>query len=143
MVALAIMAAMAGLAVPVVKTMAEVREKSYHEYQDDIGIYQLQVKLAICSIDDVTDELIKYHDADNEYELAEDDGRLLSHPGTVIYLYGIEDVLFELEDDMIVLSYSRDGRLFRWPLAYYLETSSPEGPGANSTEVNENDRAAS
>ena len=92
-------------------------EKVY--YQDEIGVYQLQVELAVNDILSVEDDLIIYRKQGDEFRLHIVNGKLISQPGTVDFIHGINEVEFDLSDDIVYMTYEKEGMRFEWPIAYY------------------------
>lgn len=112
--------------VPILKVLKNMQEIDSYNYQDDIGIYQLQIKLATSNIDEVGPDNILLHDQDNDYEISEVNGNLICTPGFLLYLHDIDSIDFQQQDDILVLSYCRNNQCSQWPVAYYLDFNKPE-----------------
>ena len=118
MVALVAVTLLAKLIYPTVRSLIELRRELKADYQDEIGIYQLQITLAVNDITKVTPDSITYRSADSNCIIRILNGKLISQPGTVDYIHGIDDCYFEVIDDIVYLSFTRDRREC-WPIAYY------------------------
>lgn len=88
-----------------------------YNLQDEIGIYQLQITLAKNEIVSVENDEIVYKTYNNECLISLVNNRLISKPGTLIYLINIDEVSFEQEEEVIYLIYVRDEKEYRYPIA--------------------------
>lgn len=61
MLALTVLVFLSGITVPLISTLVKVRKSSEVFYQDEIGLYQLQLELALHDIEEVNYESIVYH----------------------------------------------------------------------------------
>ena len=118
MAALVAVTLLANLIYPTVRSLIELRRDLKVDYQDEIGIYQLQITLAVNDITKVTPDSITYRSADSNCIIRILNGKLISQPGTVDYIHGIDDCYFEVIDDIVYLSFTRNRREC-WPIAYY------------------------
>ena len=106
--------------VPVVKLLTALApEETY--YQDEIGVYQLQLELAVNDIIEVRDDTIVYAKQGEEFELHIINGKLISQAGTLDFIHGIDQVWFSVENDVVYMSYERDEKRFEWPVGYFKQ----------------------
>ena len=118
MVALMAVVIMANMTVPAIKSLIELRKALKVNYQDEIGIYQLQLTLAVNDIKSVSRNQIRYRTSENDCVLHIVNNKLISQPGTVDFIHDIDDCCFEVVDNIVYLSYTRE-RKECWPIAYY------------------------
>ena len=107
------------LTAPLVSGMRNLLKEQKAYYQDEIGVYQLQVELAVNDIMAVDSDQIVYRKQGEDFHLHIVNGKLISQPGTVDFIHGIDEVEFSEADDIIYLKYRKDGIEFDWPFAYY------------------------
>ena len=121
MLALTVLVFLSGITVPLISTLVKVRKSSEVFYQDEIGLYQLQLELALHDIEEVNYESIVYHKNGDTFILHIVNDKLLSQPGSEDFIHGISEAFFEVEDSVIYLSFSRQGKQLRFPIGYYEE----------------------
>ena len=105
---------------PVVRLMALLMASETY-YQDELGIYHLQLELAVNDLIEVETDFLTYEKEGVEFEIHIVNGKLISQAGTLDFIHGIDDVWFEIYDDIVYLTYERGDVLFEWPLAYFKE----------------------
>ena len=118
MLALTVLVFLSGITVPLISTLVKVRKSSEVFYQDEIGLYQLQLELALHDIEEVNYESIVYHKNGDTFILHIVNDKLLSQPGSEDFIHGISEAFFEVEDTVIYLSFSRQGKQLRFPIGY-------------------------
>jgi len=87
--------------------------------QDEIGIYQLQILLAKNEIIEVDDDEIQYKSYTSDCKISLVNNRLISQPGTLIFLLNIDEINFFEEDDLIYLRFVRDEKEFEYPIGIW------------------------
>ena len=112
------MAFVTAMMVPLIKLLVSFMPEDTY-YQDEIGIYQLQIELAVNDIVEVRDDSIVYQKQGEEFELHIVNDKLISQAGTLDFIHGIEQVWFEVNGDIVYITYERDEQRFEWPLAYF------------------------
>lgn len=118
LISLLIMMTVSTMMVPVIKLLAALKpERTY--YQDEIGVYQLQLELAVNDIIEVRDDTIVYTKQGEEFELHIINGKLISQAGTLDFIHDIDQVWFSVEDDVVYMTYERDEKRFEWPIGYF------------------------
>lgn len=118
MVGLLAVTIVSAMTVPAVKSLVELRKALKVNYQDEIGIYQLQLTLAVNDIISVSPHQIRYRTSENDCVLHIVNDKLISQPGTVDFIHDIDDCYFEVVDNVVYLYYTREKREC-WPIAYY------------------------
>ena len=118
LVALLIMTSVSTMMVPIIRLLVSFGPEETF-YQDEIGIYQLQVELAINDIVEVRDDSIVYAKQGEEFELHIINGKLISQAGTLDFIHAIDQVWVEVSNDIVYVIYERDEQRFEWPLAYF------------------------
>ena len=126
LLALALLAFITALSVPLLGAMSRLKEQVQYNYQDDIGVYQLQIRLATANIDQIDLDEIQFHNPDYDYQLHIVNENLIVQPGTLIFLHDIDSVDFSLEDDIVVMEYCRQEGCWRQPIAYYAPLDSDQ-----------------
>ena len=121
MLAMAILAVIAMVTYPLVNTMNRIRKSTVTYYQDETGVYQIQLLLAVNKIDEVSGDCISFHTRESECVLHIVNGKLISQPGTVDYIHGIDEVHFWQEGEIIYMEYERNAVSFIWPIGYRFE----------------------
>lgn len=119
MLTMGLLAMISTVMMPAITSLAQLRKSVMSYYQDEIGVYQLQIALATGDIDKVNRNSISYHTSNNDCVLHVVNGKLISQPGTIDFIHGIEEADFEVWDDVVYLNYERGEKKFSWPLAYY------------------------
>ena len=118
MLALLAVMVMANMTVPAIKSLIMLRSTLKVNYQDEIGIYQLQLTLAVNDIQSVSHDRIRYRTSENDCVIHIVNDKLISQPGTVDFIHGIDSCYFEIVDNIVYLCFTRD-RKECWPIAYY------------------------
>ena len=119
-IALAILAFICTMLTPSVALMKKASLSNGTYYQDEIGIYQLQLELAVNDIVSVGTDSITYDKEGDRFTLHIVNNKLISQPGTLDFIHGIDRVRFYQQEDIIYIEYNRKERKFCWPLAYRL-----------------------
>ncbi len=104
---------------PVIRNLHDLRKGVKTGYQDEIGVYQLQIALAKGDIYDVSWDAVLYRTDANDCILHLVNRKLISQPGTLDFIHDIDDAHFELRGGMIYLTYEREESETTWPIAYY------------------------
>ncbi len=107
-----------GIVAPMMVTLQKLFENEQYRYQDEIGIYQLQVLLAVNKVIEVDSDEIIYETSRRESRVEYVNNNLISTPGCVIYLYKIDDVSFKVIDDIIYMEYYRDNEWYEYAIGY-------------------------
>ena len=104
---------------PLLKTLQQLENYDSYLYQDEIGIYQLQIELATGNITAVEDDCIYYQTIDNDCELSLVNRKLISQPGTLDFIHDISELNFEVDDQgIIILTFWRQGKEHVYPIGY-------------------------
>ena len=90
-------------------------------YQDEIGLYQLQIELALHDISEVGADCIEYDKEGEMFSISLVNGKLLSQPGSVDFIHDIDEVYFETVDNVIWMTYCRQERENRFPIGFHYE----------------------
>ncbi len=117
---LSIIAFLLLLAIPLNKNITYLNQlrKDTYLYQDEIGIYQLQLLLAKNKITEVNPDEIYYQSAESECYISVVNDNLISQPGYLCYLRKVEDVYFYESWGIIYIEYYREGEYHVYPIAY-------------------------
>ena len=118
MLTMGILALISNIMLPAINNLYQLRQSVRTYYQDEIGVYQLQIALACGDIDKVKRDSISYHTSESDCIIHIVNNKLISQPGTVDYIHGIDEVRFEVFDNVIYMYYERDGNELSWPIAY-------------------------
>ncbi len=113
---------LASLAFPLFKTLEQLISLQKYRYQDEIGIYQLQITLACNNILEVRSDEILYQSYEHDdccISVVNDN--LISQPGWVCFLHDIDDAEFRFSKGIIYLEYLREGEYREYPIAYWKE----------------------
>ena len=104
---------------PVFSSLNQLIRRQRFRYQDEIGIYQLQIRLACNQITEVNEDEIFYYTSESESEIHLLNDNLISQPGWLCFLYDIDEVFFFVRKGIVYLEYQRDGESYEYPLAYW------------------------
>lgn len=118
LLALAAAALIAVISLPAVSALKQLSVPRDTYYQDETGIYQLQIELAVNDLEEVGDDFLRYRTLDNECTLHVVNGKLISQPGTLDFIHGIDWARFESSGGIVYLRYPRGDQEFVWPVAY-------------------------
>jgi len=121
MLALSIIFALCRITVPLINTLLKIRKATAVHYQDEIGIYQIQLELALYDVQEVNYDSIVYHKNNDTFIMHVVNDKLLSQPGSEDFIHGISEAVFEVEDMIIYLSFQRDDHWCIYPVGYYAE----------------------
>ncbi len=121
MLALSVICFLSGITVPILKTLSSVRTRTRTFYQDEIGIYQLQLELALHDVLEVNYDSILYRNNNDTVSLHIVNDKLLSQPGSEDFIHGISEAVFEVEDMIIWFSFQREQQWYRYPIGYFYE----------------------
>lgn len=104
---------------PVFSSLNQLIRRQRFRYQDEIGIYQLQIRLACNQITEVNEDEILYYTSESESEIHLLNDNLISQPGWLCFLYDIDEVFFFVRKGIVYLEYQRDGESYEYPIAYW------------------------
>lgn len=104
---------------PVFSSLKQLIRRQRFRYQDEIGIYQLQIRLACNQITEVNEDEIFYYTSESESEIHLLNDNLISQPGWLCFLYDIDEVFFFVRKGIVYLEYQRDGESYEYPIAYW------------------------
>jgi len=121
MLALSVICFLSGITVPILKTLSSVRTRTRTFYQDEMGIYQLQLELALHDVMEVNYDSILYRKNNDTFILHIVNDKLLSQPGSEDFIHGISEAVFEVEDMIIWFSFQREQQWHRYPIGYFYE----------------------
>ncbi len=121
MLALSVICFLSGITVPILKTLSSVRTRTRTFYQDEMGIYQLQLELALHDVLEVNYDSILYRKNNDTFILHIVNDKLLSQPGSEDFIHGISEAVFEVEDMIVWLSFQREQQWHRYPIGYFYE----------------------
>ena len=121
MLALSVICFLSGITVPILKTLSSVSTRTRTFYQDEIGIYQLQLELALHEVLEVNYDSILYRKNNDTFILHIVNDKLLSQPGSEDFIHGISEAVFEVEDMIIWFSFQREQQWHRYPIGYFYE----------------------
>ena len=120
LVSLLLVGFLASLTFPLFKTLQQMISLQKYRYQDEIGVYQLQITLACNNILKVeTDEILYESYEHDDCRISVVNDNLISQPSWNCFLHDVDDVSFRLHDEIIYLEYLREGEYREYPLAYY------------------------
>ncbi len=113
LVCLLVVSFLASLCFPMFKTLRQMVRLQKYRYQDEIGVYQLQITLACNNILEVRTDEISYESYEHDDCLISVvNGNLISQPGWVCFLHDIDDATFSCRREIIYLEYLRDGEYY-------------------------------
>ena len=121
MLALSVICFLSSLTVPILKTLSALKRRSETFYQDEMGIYQLQLELAVHDVLEVNYDSILYHKNQDTFILHIVNDKLLSQPGSENFIHGISEAVFEVEDRIIWFSFQRQEQWHRYPIGFFYE----------------------
>ena len=121
MLALSVICFLSGITVPILKTLSSVSTRTSTFYQDEMGIYQLQLELALHDVLEVNYDSILYRKNNDTFILHIVNDKLLSQPGSEDFIHGISEAVFEVEDMIIWFSFQREHQWHRYPIGYFYE----------------------
>jgi len=104
---------------PVFTSLSQLMRHQKYRYQDEIGIYQLQIRLACNQITEVNEDEILYYTSESESEIHLLNGNLISQPGWLCFLYDIDEAYFFVRKGIVYLEYERNGESYEYPIAYW------------------------
>lgn len=117
LLALLIISLSLSLSVTSFRLLKDVSIENKVNLQDEIGIYQIQITLAKADITSISDDQICYSTIDNEYTLHLLNNRIISQPGTIIYLIDVDDVCFYESEYIYYIEYKRNEETYVYPIA--------------------------
>ncbi len=121
MLALSVICFLSGITVPILRTLSSIRTRTRTFYQDEMGIYQLQLELALHDVLEVNYDSILYRKNNDTFILHIVNDKLLSQPGSEDFIHGISEAVFEVEDMIVWLSFQREQQWHRYPIGYFYE----------------------
>jgi hypothetical protein len=116
--ALFIVSFLAALTVPILKTTSQLMQEDIYIYQDEIGLYQMQIILAANEITSVDSYEITYNTEKNECHISLVNFNVISQPGFICFLKDVDNVYFYQHFGIIYIDYERDGKFYTDPIAY-------------------------
>jgi prepilin-type N-terminal cleavage/methylation domain-containing protein len=116
--ALFIVSFLAALTVPILKTTSQLMQEDIYIYQDEIGLYQMQIILAANEITSVDSYEITYNTEKNECHISLVNFNVISQPGFICFLKDVDNVYFYQHFGIIYIDYERDGKFYTYPIAY-------------------------
>lgn len=121
LLSLSILAVISLCLTPVSRNLLSLRGSKQINYQDETGVYQLQIMLARNTITSVSDSQLTYQTANNDCTLHIVNHKLLSQPGSLDFIHDIDAVMFSVEENIVFMEYERGKTHFKWPIALYYE----------------------
>lgn len=121
MLALSVIFALCRITVPLINTLTRIHKSTAVYYQDEIGIYQIQLELSLYDIEEVNYDSVVYHKNNDTFIMHIVNDKLMSQPGSEDFIHGISEAVFEVEDMIIYLSFQRDGHWCSYPVGFYAE----------------------
>jgi len=118
LIALLVLSTLIVVISPMYQTLLQLKQQQNYDYQDQIGIYQLQILLARNNIVDYFSDEIIYQSATNECSVHLTNNRLISTPGFLCYLVDVEEVYFYQSKDILYITYYKNEKDYTYPLAY-------------------------
>ncbi len=118
LLSLMVVSILLNLCIPILNNVKILNEKEQYLYQDEIGIYQLQIRLAINKIEEVNPDEIIYYTTNGESTLSLVNNNLVSQPGWLCYLHDIDYAYFYEGLSIIYLEYERGDEYYSYPIAY-------------------------
>jgi len=106
------------LTVPILKTTSSLMQQDIYTYQDEIGLYQMQLVLATNEIISVDSYEISYRTEKNDCHISLVNFNVISQPGFVCFLIDVDNVYFYQHFGIIYIDYERDGEFYTYPIAY-------------------------
>ena len=121
MLALSVICFLSGITVPILNALSHIKTRTETFYQDEMGIYQLQLELALHDVLEVNYDSILYRKNNDTFILHIVNDKLLSQPGSEDFIHGISEAVFEVEDRIIWFSFQRRDQWHRYPIGYFYE----------------------
>ena len=87
-------------------------------YQDEIGIYQMQIQLARNNIVSINPSEIVYNTSESECTISLVNNNVISQPGYLCYLIDVDDIYFYKRFFISYIEYTRKGNVYTCPIAY-------------------------
>lgn len=106
---------------PLYRCLNSLRQFDSYFYQDEIGIYQLQIALALGNDVRIEDGILYYETIDNEMTVSLVNRKIIAQPGTVDYIHDVSDGWFEQKEGIIYVIFKRKQQTYRYPVAYASE----------------------
>lgn len=103
---------------PIIKTTSKIMQQDIYTYQDEIGIYQMQIVLATNVITAVDNCEIGYRTEKNDCHISLVNFNVISQPGFVCFLTNVDNLFFYQHFGIIYIDYERDGMFYTYPIAY-------------------------
>ncbi len=118
LLAVSILAVATSITIPSLIALNKIIESQKRLYQDEIGVYQLQILIASNTIVDIYPDSITYQSYKNECEISLVNGNIISQPGWLCYIYNVDDVSFYTSLGIIYMDYERGGKDYSFPIGY-------------------------
>lgn len=97
---------------------SDIMHQDIYIYQDEIGLYQMQLTLAVNEIISVDSYEISYNTEKNECHISLVNFNVISQPGYICFLKDVDNVYFYQHFGIIYIDYERDGKFYTYPIAY-------------------------
>lgn len=118
LISLAIISTLLLIATPILKNLIKINELSKLDYQDEVGIYQLQIELAKNQILEINNDEIIYKSIKGERKISLVNNNLISQPGYLCYLRNLDYISFYKSFDIYYLEFERNEQIYTYPIAY-------------------------
>lgn len=93
-------------------------QQDIYTYQDEIGLYQLQITLATNDVISVDSYEITYNTENNVCHISLVNFNVISQPGFLCFLKDVDNVYFYQHFGIVYIDYERDGNFYTYPIAY-------------------------
>ncbi len=103
---------------PLYRCLLSLQQYDSYFYQDEIGIYQLQIALALGNDVRIEDDSLLYVTAENEMTVSLVNHKIIAQPGTLDFIHDVSDGWFEQQEGIIYVIYKRKGKTYRAPVGY-------------------------
>lgn len=118
LLALSILAMATTIIVPSLLATNKIKETQKRLYQDEIGIYQLQMQIALNKVLEINPDSIVYETYKNECEISLVNNNIISQPGWLCYICDVDDVSFYVSLGIIYMEYEREDKVYTYPIGY-------------------------
>jgi len=90
---------------------------SFYEVNDEISLSQLRENLLFIYDLNYSDYELNFIYKNKECNLSYINNKLIMQPGTIIYLYDIDDFCFSIEDNCVFVNYVRNNEKYKRVIA--------------------------
>lgn len=115
---LSLLAVLTSITIPTIVLLNKLTLTQKNLYQDEIGVYQLQIQLASNKILEILPDSIIYETAKNQCEISLVNNNIISQPGWLCYIYKVDDVSFYTSLGIIYMEYERQEKQYCYPIGY-------------------------